>query len=64
MEIVCKNCNQKSNIDKGRAVDGKRAYKCNGCGHIWTNGKGRKEIYSIQRMSYQFKDSKGPNHIQ
>jgi len=63
--LICSNCKQKGNILKGRAFDGRRAYRCNHCGHVWTNGlNGRKKTYSNQRESYQFSDSKGPSHIQ
>ena len=52
---VCKG----NDIDKGRAFDGRRAYRCNSCLNIWTNGlQGRQRTYSAQREGYQFKDSR------
>lgn len=51
-------------FDKGRAFDGRRAYRCKSCGNIHTYGlQGREKKYSNQRESYQFADSKGPAHI-
>lgn len=50
--------------EKGRAFDGRRAYKCKQCGNIWTEGlQGRKKQYSSQRYGYQFACSKGKGHI-
>lgn len=52
--IKCPKC-QCTEIDKGRAFDGRRAYRCKSCKNEWTNGlNGRKQRYSIQRMSNQF----------
>ena len=52
-ERRCARCNS-ANIEKGRARDGRRAYRCQ-CGNIWTEGmQGRKKQYSVQRQSYQF----------
>lgn len=46
-----------SNIDKGRAFDGRRAYRCQ-CGNVWTEGmQGRARAYSRQRMGFQFHDT-------
>lgn len=46
--------------DKGRAMDGRRAYRCKNCGNVWTEGmQGREKKYSEQRDSYQFADSRG-----
>lgn len=57
MKKVCKNCRQKD-IDKGRAWDGRRAYRCNSCGSIWTEGmQGKGQDWNKQRQGYQFKDT-------
>lgn len=49
--------------DKGRAFDGRRAYRCVSCGTKWTEGsQGRGKKYSPQREGYQFADSWGPGH--
>lgn len=49
--------------DKGRAMDGRRAYRCKKCGKIHTYGmQGRKKKYSEQRFSDQFYNSKGKGH--
>lgn len=46
--------------DKGRAMDGRRAYRCKSCGNVWTEGmQGREKRYSNQRDGYQFADSRG-----
>lgn len=46
--------------DKGRAMDGRRAYRCKSCGNVWTEGmQGREKKYSTQRDGYQFADSRG-----
>lgn len=53
----CANCGR-DHIDKGRAFDGRRAYRCRCCGLVWTEGmQGRAPRYSAQRMGYQFADS-------
>ena len=53
----CDNC-QTPKPDKGRAIDGRRAYRCVNCGNIWTEGlQGRKQKWSKQRQDYQFADS-------
>jgi len=44
--------------DKGRAFDGRRAYRCRSCGGVHTNGmQGRERQYSRQRPGYQFADT-------
>jgi len=54
----CSNC-QTPNPDKGRAVDGRRSYRCKCCKNVWTEGlQGRKQKFSVQRLSCQFFDSK------
>ena len=59
MRRVCDNCRH-TGIDKGRAFDGRRAYRCQKCGHIWMEGlQGREQKYSEQRQGTQFADSKG-----
>lgn len=59
----CANC-QTPNPDKGRAFDGRRAYRCKNCKTIWTEGlQGRERTHSEQREGYQFADSKGSGHI-
>lgn len=59
----CGSC-KATNPDKGRAWDGRRAYRCKCCGEVWTEGmQGREKKYSEQRHSYQFADSKGCGHI-
>ena len=50
----CDRCKQ-PNPDKGRAFDGRRAYRCVQCGHEWTEGlQGRLKKYSKQRQGFQF----------
>jgi len=45
-------------IDKGRAFDGRRAYRCQECLTIWTNGlQNRSKKFSKQRIGYQFYNS-------
>ena len=59
----CAYC-QTTTPDKGRAWDGRRAYRCKCCGKVWTEGmQGREKNYSEQRHGYQFADSKGVGHI-
>lgn len=54
---MCDACQHKG-IDRGRALDGRRAYRCQRCGNIWTNGRnGRTPRYSAQRPGYQFADT-------
>ena len=55
MISLCLYCGKKAEIDKGRALDGRRAYRCCNCRRIWTYGlNGRKRQYSHQRDGYQF----------
>lgn len=62
--LKCDNCQTKKPL-KGRAFDGRRAYKCTSCNNIWTNGMQNKDkIYSSQRDGFQFPDSKGVGHVQ
>lgn len=50
---ICKH----PGYDKGRAFDGRRAYRCHNCGNVWTEGlQGRERKYSSQIVGYQFKD--------
>ena len=54
MSEKCPECRSKD-IEKGRAFDGRRAYRCGQCLKIWTNGmQGREKKYSQQRSGYQF----------
>ena len=53
-KLVCPNCRH-TDISKGRAWDGRRAYRCNSCKHLWTDGmQGRKKKYNNQQYGYQF----------
>ena len=58
--LMCTICRCKGkHIEKGRAADGRRAYRCGFCGTIWTNGlQGRKRKYAKQRSGYQFATSR------
>lgn len=57
MERECKICKTRK-PNKGRAMDGRRAYRCVKCGNIWTEGmQGRKKKFHKQRTGFQFKDS-------
>ena len=59
----CPVC-QHQGLDYGRAFDGRRAYRCQACGNVWTDGlQGRTRRYHPQRESYQFANSKGQGHI-
>ena len=59
----CASC-QTEKPDKGRAWDGRRAYRCKCCGNVWTEGmQGREKKYSEQRQGFQFANSKGHGHI-
>lgn len=52
--LVC----QTPKPEKGRAMDGRRAYRCACCGNVWTEGmQGREKQYSEQRPGYQFRDT-------
>lgn len=54
----CPGCHVIGKVDRGRACDGRRAYRCKLCGAIWTSGtNGRKWQHSSQRESYQFADT-------
>ncbi len=51
-------------FDKGRAVDGRRAYRCKVCRTVFTEGlQGRKKRFHNQREGYQFFDSKGTGYV-
>lgn len=55
--MKCDNC-QHTGIDKGRALDGRRAYRCQRCRNVWTSGmQGRTKRYSPQRGGFQFADT-------
>lgn len=55
--IVCDNCRH-PRADKGRAVDGRRAYRCRNCRTVWTRGlQGRARQYNEQRRGVQFADT-------
>lgn len=57
IDMKCPRCFS-SNISKGRAMDGRRAYRCKACGNIWTDGlRGKVKQYSSQRPGYQFSDT-------
>lgn len=44
--------------DKGRAFDGRRAYRCKSCGRTWTYGmQGRVPKYNPQSVGFQFANS-------
>lgn len=61
--MECDKCHHPK-PDKGRAFDGRRAYRCSNCGNCWTNGmQGRSKRYSNQREGHQFANSKGPGHV-
>lgn len=58
--MPCNTCihPDKSKMDKGRAFDGRRAYRCPDCGEIWTEGlQDRQQKFSDQRPGFQFKDT-------
>lgn len=60
---ACSRCLSPS-IDKGRAWDGRRAYRCRACRHEWTEGwQGMaRQRPSPQRQSgHQFADSGATN---
>ena len=55
--LKCAACGHHG-LELGRAMDGRRAYRCRACGDIWTDGThGRKPRYSDQRLSDQFHDT-------
>ena len=65
MRRECANCRH-TGVDKGRAMDGRRAYRCQRCGNVWTEGlQGRERKYSPQRDGYQFADTRKrtPNSV-
>lgn len=46
--MVCDKC-RAADVEKGRAVDGRRAYRCRACGCVWTDGlHGRPRRYNPQ----------------
>ncbi len=50
----CPRC-EHTGLDLGRGLDGRRAYRCQKCGHEWTDGRqGRRQRYSPQRIGMQF----------
>lgn len=54
---VCPSCKHPG-YDKGRAFDGRRAYRCQQCGKTWTEGmQGRRKHFSRQRIGNQFADT-------
>ncbi len=53
----CCRCEQRQMFDRGRAFDGRRAYRCQGCGNVHTKGHKGKRRYSVQRMGHQFHDT-------
>lgn len=58
--MKCSNC-QHPYPDKGRAVDGRRAYRCPKCKTQWTQGlQGRKQRFSEQRQNNQFATKEQP----
>lgn len=53
----CRICNSKF-PSKGRAWNGRRAYRCNSCGNTWTFGmQGRIPKYNPQGTGFQFADT-------
>ena len=57
VRLECRGCRCRK-IDKGRAMDGRRCYRCQHCGSTWSSGlQGRKPKYSDQRNSFQFHDT-------
>lgn len=53
----CPTC-RTPNPDKGRAYDGRRAYRCTKCGNSWTEGmQGCEKKFNKQHANYQFKDT-------
>lgn len=58
MITTCEQCNERVEVDKGRAIDGRRAYRCKNCRQVWTVGlQGRKPTYNKQRIGIQFADT-------
>ena len=59
---ACSNC-LTPDPERGRAWDGRRAYKCKCCGRVWTEGlQGKNKKSNKQRVGYQFANSKGAGH--
>ena len=57
LTITCPQC-RTTCPEKGRALDGRRAYRCRSCRRTWTDGlQGRARHYSEQRQGYQFADT-------
>ena len=55
--MECPVCGAKR-PEKGRAFDGRRAYRCASCGNEWTLGmQGRQRQFSSQRIGNQFADT-------
>jgi len=53
----CKVCDC-TGFDKGRALDGRRVYRCQNCGQVHSTGlQGRERRYSRQRPGDQFADT-------
>lgn len=60
MNLYVRTCGfcKSPNPDKGRAFDGRRAYRCKNCGNEWTEGlQGRSQRFSMQRFGNQFHDT-------
>lgn len=57
MKRTCPSCKHPG-IDKGRAMDGRRAYRCQSCRYVWTEGlQGRTKTFVEQRVGFQFADT-------
>ena len=64
---MCNICIEfdKSKMDKGRAFDGRRAYRCPQCNSEWTDGmQGALKKYSVQRLGNQFYNTGAINYKQ
>lgn len=55
----CPRCQTLQGVDKGRTMNGKRAYRCTTCRYDWSEGwQGRRTPrYSPQRPGNQFADT-------
>lgn len=54
---TCGSC-KSPRPEKGRAADGRRAYRCRNCGNQWTEGlQGCSQRFSPQREGNQFHDT-------
>lgn len=63
--MTCSICRQSKAIDKGRALDGRRAYRCQLCKSIWTYGtQNREKRYSPQRNGFQFSNTGADRQIE